>query len=96
MGSIYSPVVSSTGRGISCSEQTDFGVRLGDLAIVPCHRASYEGFNGGHFTVEEKEITGITSENPETYIMYKTFDIHNSPSCQNCVIGNICTQYCGS
>lgn len=91
---IFSPVVASTGRGISCSEQMDFGVRLGDLAIVPCHRTSYEGFNGGYFTVEEKEITGITSENPETYIMYKTFDIHNSPSCQNCVIGNICTQYC--
>lgn len=91
---LFSSFVASTGRGISCSAQNDFGVRLGDLAIVPCHRTSYDGYNGGYFKTENNEITGVIPENPESYILYKTFDVINSPGCDTCVINNLCSHYC--
>ena len=38
-------------------------VRMGDLAIVPCHRTSYDQFLLGHFNVENEKIIGVTAKN---------------------------------
>lgn len=48
----------------TCSIAQQLTVRLGDLAIVPCHRTSYEPFIYGRFTVENEKITGIEGTNP--------------------------------
>jgi len=39
-------------------------VRLGDLAICPCHRQAYDEYLYGHFVVENNRITGIKANNP--------------------------------
>ena len=38
-------------------------VRMGDLAIVPCHRTSYDQFLLGYFNVENEKIVGVTAKN---------------------------------
>lgn len=90
LGSFFSTV----GRGIGCSEQQGFCLRAGDLSVVPCHRTSYAGYEGGRFVVEEGEVTGIEAINPENFILYKTFDSDSGPVCSDCLINTICDKYC--
>lgn len=51
-----------------CTVSTQFCVRLGDLAICPCHRTAYDKFLYGHFKTEKGEITGIEANNPQMAI----------------------------
>ena len=91
---ILSPLVSSIGRGIGCSEQHCMYVRLGDLAMVPCHRTSYDGYEGGRFKIEGGKVVDIEPINPELYITMKTFDSDSGPVCQDCNINKVCSHYC--
>lgn len=91
---IFSQLVSSVGRGIGCSEQQTLAVRMGDLAIVSCHRSSYTGYEGGRFKVEGDAISEIEAINPEFYMLYKTFDSMAAPRCSNCLISHLCDKYC--
>lgn len=90
----FTSIFSLTGRGIGCSTQTELEVRMGDLAIIPCHRTSYNGFSGGYFKVENDKIVDIIPENPETYILFKSFQASESIGCGTCLIGDICSHYC--
>jgi len=38
-------------------------VRLGDLAICPCHRTSYDKYLLGKFEVKDNQIIGIKANN---------------------------------
>lgn len=46
-----------------CTVSTDMVVRLGDMAICPCHRTCYDKYIYGHFVVEDDKITDIISNN---------------------------------
>ena len=48
---------------LCCSLPRTLTVRLGDLAIVPCHRTSYEQFIIGHFVIENDKIVGVKANN---------------------------------
>ena len=63
-----SSALSTVGRGIGCSIQGTVFVRLGDLAIVPCHRTCYEAFNYGRFKIESgiQKVSGYTRKNGST------------------------------
>lgn len=91
---MFSSFVSYIGRGIGCSFQQCLYIRMGDLAIVPCHRTCYPGYEGGKFIVENKNITGIEAINPYFYITSKTFDATSGPVCQDCAINALCNKYC--
>ena len=91
---MFSSLLFRMDRGIGCSEQTTLAVRLGDLAITPCHRMSYDGYNAGYLVQEEGKIVDIKIENPETFILLKTFDAKQGPGCQSCPISELCSLYC--
>lgn len=48
----------------TCSVAYQLTVRLGDLALAPCHRTAYPEFLYGKFVVENDEIVDIEANNP--------------------------------
>lgn len=90
---LQSPL-TTIGRGFGCSIQSTLHVRLGDLAIVPCHRTSYEPFISGHFIVDDGKITGIRADNPELLIGIISLQGKNQPICESCLIKSLCALGC--
>lgn len=86
--------LTTCGRGIGCSIQSTVHLRMGDLAIVPCHRTSYPGMNFAHFEVKDGRITGIKADNPELMIAIASLDSKNQPMCEQCLIRNLCSGGC--
>ena len=91
---ILSNCLTTIGRGVGCSLQSCLYVRLGDLAIVPCHRQSYDEFTLGHFKVKDGKVIEIESENPELAIAEVAFDHKTLPQCESCMIKNLCQGQC--
>lgn len=78
-----------------CSVATHLCVRLGDLAICPCHRTSYDKLLYGKFKVEDGEIVGITCNNPQMAIRVlggnNKIDHHG---CDVCPYNGLCMRGC--
>ena len=81
--------------GFTCSVQRSLCIRLGDMAIVPCHRTSYDKFVAGYliinndYTYDVKSnnveiFTEIMAGNPE-YIQFK---------CNKCLYSRYCIKGC--
>ncbi len=80
---------------IPCSIQNTLFVRLGDLAIVPCHRTMYDKFIYGHFKVEDNHITGIEAKNPELAIKILSANPnHCFYGCDACEYKHFCMKPC--
>lgn len=78
----------------SCDFGNNLQIRLGDLALVPCHRTSYKQFILGRYKVENNKIIGFQSENlPLMNSMYMTGLTHK-PFCSDCSLGHNCTKCC--
>lgn len=93
---LFGSLASTTGRGIGCSLQTSYAIRLGDLRIVPCHRTAYEGFSAGYYKREDLE-KGILKAEPENFLVFmatQSFSYKNLSSCNSCIISNLCTGPC--
>lgn len=90
---LMSPL-STIGRGLGCSIQSTVHLRLGDLAIVPCHRTSYDGMQYAHFEVEDGRIKGLKADNPELMIAIISLDGKNQPVCEACLIKHLCSLGC--
>ena len=86
--------LSTVGRGLGCSIQSTFHLRLGDLAIVPCHRLSYPQFVTGHLEVENNQIAGVRAHNVELYLAIESLDGKNMPFCETCLIRSLCSLCC--
>ena len=81
--------------GFTCKIQDDLYVRLGDLAIVPCHRTSYDKFIYGKFVVKNNEIIGIEANNVELAIKILSSDPNYSQfKCGYCKINQLCSNGC--
>jgi len=90
-----SSTLSSGGRGLGCSYQSNIYLRLGDLAIMPCHRTSYDPMIIGHYNTDENnKITGITSKNIEMMVAGQSLVSKNFPYCEQCLLKELCTQGC--
>jgi len=85
---------TTVGRGIGCSIQAGIHLRIGDLALVPCHRTSYPPFVYGHFKTKNNKIIGIEVSNPELIFTIYSFDAKNQPQCENCLLKNLCSFGC--
>lgn len=79
---------------LGCTLGRSLFVRMGDLAIVPCHRTSYKKFILGKFKVENNKITGFECNNlPLTSSLYLS-SFKYKPFCHECAIVNNCSRYC--
>lgn len=93
--SLFAGITGFCSRGMGCSIQQSFSVRLGDLALVPCHRTSYHGYNGCRLILEEgKKELDVELENPESYMLVNSFDSRTGVKCCDCPINRICNMYC--
>lgn len=81
---------------IPCSASTSLTVRLGDLAICPCHRTAYKKNIYGYFVLNEnKEIKDIVSNN--IYFANRILFANNnlcSIKCDTCLYNSFCIKGC--
>lgn len=82
------------GRGTSCSLQTALYIRAGDLALIGCHRQSYDGYEFGKLVVENDKIVDIESGNVEFAMGIAQVDVRNAPYCESCALKEICMGSC--
>lgn len=85
---------TTCGRGIGCSIQSDLAVRMSDLAIVPCHRTMYEGFEFGYFKIRKGKIIDIEPANIELMVTIYSTDIRAFPQCESCLMKFLCSGQC--
>lgn len=85
---------TKVGRGLGCSIQAMIYIRLGDLALVPCHRTMYEGNEIAHFKKKDGMITGIEADNLELGLGVYSFDSCSLPQCNTCIIEPMCSKGC--
>ena len=90
-------LVSSAGfNGSSphCTLGSMLCIRAGDLAIVPCHRTSYDKFILGKFIVEDDKIIGAEAKNlPLLNSTYRS-SFALKPKCDTCVYEKYCLRGC--
>lgn len=78
-----------------CTVSDMLTVRLGDLAIPPCHRTAYDQLLYGRFRVENGEIVGIEENNPQMASRILLQDsILCSPGCDCCPYNYFCLRGC--
>lgn len=92
----YTPFCFGDEKGIyGCTISSHMTVRLGDLAICPCHRTAYNKQLYGHFDVKDDKIVGITANNPHLAIHILMTDRNYSTlGCDTCVFTNFCLGTC--
>lgn len=91
---ILNSPLSTVGRGLGCSLQSTLVVRMGDMAIVPCHRTSYEPFIMGKYKIENNKIVGIDVKSPELWLSTIMLDAQTFPYCEQCMIKETCSHGC--
>ena len=90
----YQPFALSAGDRISCSITQAFCVRLGDLAICPCHRLGYDNLLYGQYQVENDKITGIKANNVQFFINNMITGYAGFFKCDSCPINGYCLKGC--
>lgn len=79
-----------------CTVATSMTLRLGDLAICPCHRTAYNKNLYGWLTVDEEgKIAGIKANNPQQAV--KILMMNNqisTPGCDTCFYRELCLGGC--
>lgn len=80
---------------IGCTCSTDLTVRIGDLAIAPCHRTSYNKYLYGKFILENDKIVDIEANNPQVacQILMANFNL-SSIGCDTCTFNDYCLKGC--
>lgn len=70
-------------------------MRLGDLAICPCHRTAYNQYLYGYFIVEDDEISGVKAVNPILATkIWMGNNLTTTPICDACPINECCLHGC--
>lgn len=90
---ILSNWMTRCGRGLGCSIQASLTIRIGDLAIVPCHRTSYNYFIAGYLKLDKDKIR-IEAKNPELFIAINSAESSLFPYCESCLINKLCSKGC--
>lgn len=79
----------------SCTIANYLTVRLGDLAICPCHRTAYDEHLYGKFIVEDGRITDIESNNIYNAVrILMANDNICHIKCDSCVYSEYCIRNC--
>ena len=78
-----------------CTIPHQLTIRLGDLAIAPCHRTAYPELLYGKFNVEDGKITGIEAKNVYTAMKVLTADMRTTLiGCDTCDFKTFCMHQC--
>ena len=84
-----------TCRGITCALQSSLTIRCGDLAVVPCHRLSYEDYIAGFLNIDEDgKLIDVDSRNVEFYIAELCWNKETGPQCGQCIFNKFCNGPC--
>lgn len=88
--------ISESKRTYGCTISSNLTIRLGDLAIAPCHRSAYNKYLYGRFSFDENgEILGVKATNPELAANILLLDSHaTKPGCDSCLFTNYCLGTC--
>lgn len=78
----------------SCTISKLLCIRLGDLAIAPCHRLSYDEYLYGHFLVENNKIIGIKSKNVVLANKILLGNFKHTVECGTCPFADMCVKGC--
>ena len=78
----------------SCTIGKMVCVRLGDLAICPCHRTSYDKFILGKFVVENNKIIDIKANNVQLASAIYLTSAMIKPKCDVCPLSSFCVKGC--
>lgn len=79
---------------LGCSLGNSLCIRLGDLAIIPCHRTSYKKFNYGNFIIENDKIVGIKANNISLANAIFQTGFYTKPKCATCLNNISCLKSC--
>ena len=80
---------------LGCTVSNHLTVRVGDLAICPCHRTAYKEYLYGYFVVENDQIVDIKSENPLMAMKILMGNLKSTtPLCTYCIYNDICLHGC--
>ncbi len=93
----YLPILLSETKGFyGCTIISHLTVRVGDLAIAPCHRTAYNKYLYGYFTQDENgDITGIKANNPQMAINILMLDNRKVIlGCDSCILKDVCLGTC--
>ena len=90
----YSGITSTMSRGLGCSIQQEFAVRLGDMKLVPCHRTAYDGYNACTLKIDDNYNIDYELENENTYMMIMGFNAKYATKCCDCPINTLCSYSC--
>ena len=78
-----------------CTVSNNLTVRLGDMAICPCHRTAYNKLLYGWFKIENNKIVDIIGNNPQMAIrVLMTNNCTGTLKCDTCVYNPICLKGC--
>lgn len=78
-----------------CSvNHTNLVIRLGDMAILPCHRQGYKELILGHYIIENNEIIDFEIKNIELFIAYNHLKKSCYPHCECCKFIGLCPGFC--
>lgn len=79
----------------SCSIASHLTVRLGDLALCPCHRTAYNKYLFGKFVIQDNKIVDIEGNNPYMAIrILMANNEYSSLGCDSCVYQKFCLKGC--
>lgn len=78
----------------SCGITLNHIVRLGDLAIGPCHRTCYDKFIYGYYVPQEDGSLKIEARNPILAQKILCQSHYTNPVCNNCPIKHFCMKGC--
>lgn len=81
-------------RGLGCSIQRNFHIRVSDLAIVPCHRLGYDDFLFGHLSFDKDNNISFNCKNLELMLAVEGYHHQNGPGCEHCAIRSLCIGPC--
>lgn len=87
----YTPNIN--GLFLGCALGRSLILRAGDLAIVSCHRTSYEKFILGHLKIDNDKIN-IEAQNVALASAIYMTGFKTKPFCGNCVLEDNCIKYC--
>ena len=80
---------------LGCTVCTDLTIRVGDLAICPCHRQAYNPYLYGRFITENDEIVDIEAINPEMAVKILMGNLLLCEhGCDTCIFNNCCIHGC--
>ena len=92
----YFPYILNSGYNyMCCSISESLTVRLGDLAICPCHRTAYNKYLYGKFVVEDNQIVDIKANNANMAIQTLMVNINSGlHGCDACIYNYFCLKGC--